>query len=114
MSLSSLADPVEARIVRALVDSAVGAGCSVSVWDGEAWALRSSVCQPDILDAMASSDDDVVAFRRNGSLIGSVKLIYGNGEDLISDWTLPKGTTYEGSWLEAIVVSALKVAAVRT
>ncbi|AXH77933.1 MAG: hypothetical protein [Microviridae sp.] len=109
MSVSSL-DPIEARILHCLVDSAIGADCTVSVFDGEAWVLTKSKDAAAIVAALGSSDFDVLLLRRNGDVIGSCKLIYGNGVDVLSDWTLPKGTVYEGSWLEAVIVSALKVA----
>lgn len=106
----SVFDPVEARIVEALVDSALGADCSISVNDGGSFVLAGSRDAQAILRCLGTTDGDVLVLRRAGKRIGSVTLIYGNGADVVADFSYPSGTPYEGSWLEAIIVSAEKVA----
>lgn len=112
MSLSALSE-VEARVVRALVDSALAAECTVSVWDGEAWALRSSRDPAAIEAALCSTEVDVLNLRRAGARIGTVTLVYGNGPDVVADYSwVGSDADHDGSWVAAIVSSALKVAGV--
>lgn len=106
----SIFDPVERRIIEALVDSALSADCSISVNDGENFVLSVSKDVKAILKCMGTTDSDILVLRRAGKRIGSVTLIYGNGCDVVSDYSYPSGTAYEGSWLEAIIVSAERVA----
>lgn len=105
----SVSDPVERLIVECLIDSALGADCSVSVFDGEAFPLRRSRDPAAILAALGSTDEDRLVLHREGKRLGSILLIYGNGPDLISDVSWHAGTTYEGSWLDTVLTSALRV-----
>lgn len=102
----SICDGVEARIAWAVVDSALAADCSVSVWEGGDWALRSSRDLAAIVAALGSTDSDVLHLRRCGKRVGTITLIYGNGVDLISDCSWTPEVEYEGSLVEAIVESA--------
>lgn len=106
----SILDRVEARIVEALVDSALGADCTISVNDGGAFVLALSKDAKAILRCLGTTDSDVLVLRRAGKRIGAVTLIYGNGRDVVADFSYPSGVPYEGSWLEAIIVSAERVA----
>jgi hypothetical protein len=84
----SIHDPVEADIAMKLVLAAIVRGYMISVHEGEDWAIKRSVNPGAILDAMGSTDEDQLLFRdAKSDLIGSVWLIYGNGEDVISDCT---------------------------
>jgi hypothetical protein len=87
-SLNKLANPIEAKIARKVVTLALAKGYMISVYDGKAMALMQSTSRNAILDAMASTDEDHLFFRNAaGDRVGHMLLIYGNGEDLISDYT---------------------------
>jgi hypothetical protein len=73
---------VEALIVRRLVTALLDAGLEITVNDGEedCYTGRDPA---KIFEAMMSTDEDVLITTR-----GSVWLIYGNGFDLISDYSV--------------------------
>ena len=87
---------IEQQIARAAVKSLTDAGYKISVFDGEAFALTKSADQSAILDAMFSTDGDVLyvyspptACNESWERIGTVEFIYGNsGWDVISDNSL--------------------------
>lgn len=88
MSLSQYAQPAEARIARKIVADALAKNWKVCVFDGEEWPLESSTKETEILEAMCSTDSDVLRFRdADGQPVGKVWLIWGNDEDVISDHT---------------------------
>lgn len=94
---------VEREIATALVDSALAAGYTVTVFNGEEDVLKQSSSQTDILAAMFSTDDDRLFLWRDGQQVGWVLFIYGNdGPDVISDYT----TNLEHIMAEANLVSA--------
>jgi hypothetical protein len=79
---------LEMTIARKLVRKALAAGYMVSVYDGEEYAVKRSTKFTKIVEALASTSDDVLVLRTaDGTKVGSVWLIWGNGEDLISDYT---------------------------
>ena len=82
-------DNIEKQIVERIVDKALAAGYTISVYDGEAWPLKRSSNRPDILAAMYSTDSDLLRFRlpESGDSVGAILLIYGNGTDVVSDCT---------------------------
>lgn len=78
----------DADTARALVDAILtNHGHTVSVYDGEAWAIRRSANRSKILEAMANTEEDKIAvFDVNGDRIGIFWLVYGNGPgELIAD-----------------------------
>ena len=77
----------ERRIAERLVDDALTRGLTVSVWDGGTWAMGSTHDRSAILGAMFSTSEDTLVFRRDGKSVGKVWLMYGNGRDVLSDWT---------------------------
>lgn len=77
--------PTERRIVTRLISAAMRKGYTASVNDGEEWTVRKSTDLQTILTALATTDRDTVSFRANGKHIGSILLIWGNDEDVISD-----------------------------
>lgn len=77
---------IEAKIIDELLDRALGRDWGVSIYDGEEWVVRRSHDRAEIRTAMESTDVDVLHFVGvDGAKMGWVTLIYGNGEDLISD-----------------------------
>lgn len=88
MSMFQQLDKTERDIASALIDSALARQYYISVYDGEEYALKRSMDKQEILNALASTESDVLHFRtENGARIGWAWLIYGNGEDIISDWS---------------------------
>lgn len=72
-----------------LLDILLRDGGMVSVYDGEAWALKQSTDKAAILHAMGSTDADTLRWRNpDGVNLGSFVLIYGNGPgELVADHT---------------------------
>lgn len=89
MWASGTKDTDEMRIIARLLAFGMAQGWTVSVFDGMAWAVRRSRDIPTLAAALASTDTDTLRFRDGvtGQSVGSVMLIYGNGEDVISDHT---------------------------
>ena len=84
--LDRFANHNENMIATRLVEDALAAGLVVSVFDGEAFALRRSSDRAAILGALASTDHDSIYFRNAaGERIGHAVLVWGNDCDLISD-----------------------------
>lgn len=79
---------IEKRIARRVVTDALEAGYMVSVWEGGDWAIKRSIDKAAILDAMFSTDSDLLVMRRlDGDLVGRVYLVWGNGCDVLTDWS---------------------------
>jgi hypothetical protein len=79
-----------APIVESLLDSALASGCTVSVFDGEAWAIKISTDKGEIFENLAQTESgDTLRLRDKATraVLGSIWLIYENGVDVISDHT---------------------------
>jgi hypothetical protein len=88
LHMTSIVDPIEEKIATRIIDAALAKGWSISVYEGEGWAIKRSTDKKAILMEMASTDMDVLVFRdAAGNKLGTMDLIYGNGEDLVSDHT---------------------------
>jgi hypothetical protein len=103
MSFSNHKNETERQIVVRLVDSLLDAGYSVGVHDGEEHVLRPCRSRSEIFAAMSTTDEDYLIFEREvhpGNLrlvhgtpvvdtkvCGWIRLIYGNGCDVLSDYT---------------------------
>jgi hypothetical protein len=86
----------EAAIARKLVNAALAKGWLVTVYDGEEIAVSGSADRDAIFDAMNSTECDILRFRSPNDepeFMGWVALIWGNGEDLISDYSDNKAIT---------------------
>lgn len=83
----------EQRIAKWVVDAILERGYLVRVWEGEGWAHKASTRdRSEILGAMASTEADTLCISKPDATfgkmrIGSITLIWGNGCDLLSDWT---------------------------
>lgn len=80
--------PIERKLAKCLVDEALAfPGIRLSVWDGEEWACERSRDRREVLAALAHTDQDELLIYPDdhGPAMGWVLLIWGNGEDLISD-----------------------------
>lgn len=81
-------EKIELPKARKVIRAALAAGYSVSVYDGEEWALKRATTFNEINKAIASTDCDVLRFcNAAGEAVGSVTLIWGNEDDVISDWS---------------------------
>lgn len=80
---------IELKIAARLVAEALLAGYMLSVWDSEDWAIKCSTDAAAIVSVMRATDIDTVVLRRVESRerVGSIVLIYGNGIDVISDYS---------------------------
>lgn len=84
---------IEWVIANRVIDDLLAAGFLITVCDGEEGVgddvLTESTDKAAILEAMASTDEDFLHVTKSSEadLIGWVRLIYGNGIDLISDYT---------------------------
>lgn len=79
---------IERKVYSRIVKDALADGLTVSVHDGEEYALEGSSSYKAIMDAGFSTDADALVFFRDGKRLGFVSLVYGNsGWDVISDYT---------------------------
>lgn len=80
-------DPIEARIITKIIDSALAQGYLLCIYDGEE---RSDFITSDrgmIESEIAATDQTTLCFyRAPEDFIGAVLLIHGNGADVISDY----------------------------
>lgn len=80
---------IERRITNKVIDALIGAGYGISVYDGEEMVLRNSRSRREIRKFLASTDSDCLyAIGKEGRGIGWAALIWGNGEDVLSDYTV--------------------------
>ena len=81
----------ERGVATRLVRAAIHAGYTVSVYDGEEYTVKRSRKERQILEALASTEEDTLVIRDStGERIGALMLIWGNdatGEELIADHT---------------------------
>lgn len=81
----------ERGVATRLVRAAIHAGYTVSVYDGEEYTVKRSRRERQILDALASTEEDWLVIRNSGGeRLGFLRLIWGNdetGEELIADHT---------------------------
>lgn len=90
---------IEKRVCDRLVRDILAAGCVISVHDGGCFVVKRSDHRDHIVDAMRSTDEDtLVIYNAAGERLGSVLLVYGNGCDVISDYSYTDATerTMEG------------------
>ncbi len=86
---------IEKRIITALLERLIEAGFSLSVWDGEEYAIINSRSVDDTLAEMGQTGEDDLQvsmpdpndpYGDNGH---TVTLIYGNdGHDVIADYVM--------------------------
>lgn len=78
----------EAKISESLVKNALERKWFVSVNDGEEWTVKMSNNAKEIIMSLATTGDDTLRFRdREGTPLGYVWLVWGNHEDVISDYS---------------------------
>lgn len=84
---TAIINPVEIGIASRLIDAILERGYQVSVWEGEDHAIERSADKAAIMAALASTCMDWinVICPATGDRKTAILLVYGNGEDLISD-----------------------------
>lgn len=87
MVVMEYASREERKLAMALVDRLLGAGLELQVYDGEEVTTPWTADKNVILAALCTTESDSLIVRKGGSRVGSVLLIWGNGGDLISDYT---------------------------
>ena len=86
-TLPEYASTVERGIVSKLLDLCLVNGNKVSIYDGEEYAIKRSTNKKAILKEMAATGEDSVLVRdAENVILGKFYLIYGNDEDIISDY----------------------------
>lgn len=88
---------IEKQIVNLILDRVLAEGGAIDVHDGEETPLKNSRDKTAIFAAMFSTDEDYLYIRQSPGQkpMGWVRLIYGNGIDLISDYTVNLETLLE-------------------
>ncbi len=89
----------ERAIVNRLIDDLLAAGYRVRVHDGEEFNCDDQTTESGIKANLATAGDDRLYFRKPGvrgpeqaAYDGWIWLIWGNGEDVISDYTANEAT----------------------
>lgn len=93
----------EKGVVRSIVSSAIAQGYSVSLHDGEEWAIKQATTVQQIMQGIMTTDCDKLLFRKIGQSVpcGSVFLVYGNSaSEVMNDWT-------DSTEMETILKNAL-------
>jgi len=80
---------MEKRVIKCFAHSAIAAGCTISVHNGECFELKRSKVAADVVAACMSTDEEHLLIRNAaGERIGQVFLVYGNdGYDVINDYS---------------------------
>lgn len=80
--------PRAARVIACkLIDKALRQGLKISVNDGVEWTVKHSQDRAVIIAALASAECDCLQFNDDNGKLGKVWLIWGNDEDVISDYS---------------------------
>jgi hypothetical protein len=80
---------IERQIIVCLVEDLLAEGYRLGVNDGEETVLEASADEETIFGAMSTTDEDYLLFSyENTGGVGWIRLIYGNGPDVISDYTV--------------------------
>lgn len=95
---------LELRIVRKCAEDAIALGFTVGVNDGENTVLKRSTDIETIMKAVFSTDEDYLIFywgtiglpngSKEGAKAGWARFIYGNVQDVLSDYSA-NGSTEE-------------------
>lgn len=77
---------VEQDIARAVLQRILAAGYGVVVFDGEEYHPVTTD-EATAWAAMGETDEDVLSVYDGSHRIGNILLLWGNGYDLVSDWS---------------------------
>ena len=81
---------VEKKIASHLITALLNADYSLEVYDGEDTVCKRTIAKKEILKTMFSTGSDYLFVYKVGekARFGWVRLVYGNGCDVISDYTI--------------------------
>lgn len=79
---------IEMKIVESLINDALAEGWPISVQDGEEITVTRSIDKAEIVDALATTDYDHLIIH-TGDAQCWIMLVWGNGVDVISDYSGP-------------------------
>lgn len=79
---------IETAISKKVVAALLAAGYDISVNDGEAYPIKCSTDAEAIFAEMGHSDMETLEAHKDGKYVGFVLLILGNGEDVLSDYSI--------------------------
>lgn len=100
------ASDIEKKIVGRLVTDILATGVTVSIYDGEEFALEDSNDEAAIYAALSSTDTDrIYVHDLSHKRVGWILLVWGNDVDIISDYTTnlsPKLTAGANSLAEEL------------
>lgn len=86
MKFSNHKNEVERQIIVLLVEDLFAAGYKLGVNDGEETTLENSTDEAKVFETMSTTDEDFILLSPNkDGEKGWIRLIYGNGCDVISD-----------------------------
>lgn len=78
----------EKSVVRAIVRNAIKTGHTVSLNNGEEWSVKRSTSERDVMAEVYAADEETLKFHKDGKVIGSVYLVYGNSAgEVMADCT---------------------------
>ena len=80
--------PIEARIIRTLINRALSRGYSISVYDGEEFTVKRSRDAAEVFAALDTTGQDALVLRdADGRKVGTVSLVYNGDDTVIADHT---------------------------
>jgi hypothetical protein len=77
----------EKTIISAILADAISAGYTISVYDGEEWAVKLATSVEAAAREIGATDCTTLRFRKHGESVGQVFLVHGNDCDVIADHT---------------------------
>jgi hypothetical protein len=92
---------IEKKIINTVIEDLLAAGYAVTVNDGEDDVLTKSTDAKKIYAALGSTDEDWLVVYKEGEKKSFVRLIHGNGPDVICDY----GVSLEPVMARAMIVA---------
>lgn len=80
-------DATEAKIINALLTRVLAEGLHVKVYDGEEFSTELTRDRALIQRETAATEETTYVLYHGKDRLGSVWLIHGNGEDVLSDYS---------------------------
>lgn len=98
--------PIERKIATNLIKQALTLGWLVSINDGEETTIEKTIDFDTAFNALATTGEDYLIFHNtNGEKIGTIWLVWGNGEDLITDTSDQPDIIALCDWLNLVHMS---------
>lgn len=87
----------EQQAARLLIQGALERNWSVTVFDGEATAIKNSKSADAIIEAMGNTEQDSLTFRgQDESIVGRAILVWGNSPaELVADSSMDDGGAFD-------------------